>query len=226
MARYKTGMVIVDVLETHRKFDRVLVRLSQLALNPRIRRFAQRERRKVLLAYDQFNRDLETLAQRTAQQVDLEIQRQLARTAKRPDTRTKPHIRDHIVSRPSRLAGIPTGWVGTADIDELDKVVNPLSPGYGPYWRTQEEGYTGHVGRRIHGLFFGAGMSGGGEPPRAVYRGGGGPHPIFVASPIGGPGVIQESIAPRRFIANGNKIVGVKWLAQLKAIERAAIARM
>ena len=120
---------------------------------------------------------------------------------------------------------IPTGEVGIADVDELDKVVNPLTPSAGPYWETQEYGYSGHVGRKIHGLFFGPGLSGGGEVPNPSYKGGGGPHPIFVAGP-GGGGTIDEPIQPRRFIQKGAKAGEADWLAGLKVVEARAIAAL
>lgn len=222
MAVYKTGLVVRDVLETHRRFDELLTRLA-VAKSP----IARRMRGDVLAAYAQFNRDLEQLAQRTSVAATRHIQQQLKRTAKRPDNRLRPHIKDSIVCRPTGPGGfrIPTGWVGIADIEELDKVVNPLTPQYGPYWRTQEDGFAGHQGRKIHGLFFGPGLTGGGERPASAFKGGGGPHPIFVAGP-GGAGTIDEPIQARHFIERGAREAGRDWLAQLQAVESRAIARL
>lgn len=219
MATYKTGLVVVDAFETHRKYGEILALLAR-AKSP----IARRMRDDVLRSYAQFNRDMEALAQRTSVDATRQIQQRLKRTAKRPDNRLRPHIKDHIVCRPANRTGfrIPTGEVGIADVDELDKVVNPLSPQFGPYWRTQEEGFAGHVGRTIHGAFFGPGLTGGGERPRSAFKGGGGPHPIFVPGP-GGAGTIDEPIQARHFIADGKNDVARTWLAQLQGIERRAI---
>lgn len=226
MALYRTGFVVRNVLQTHRLFDVALTRLAA-AKTPAGRAIAARERDRVLRVYAQFNRDMDALAIRMSGEATRQIQQELKRTAKRPDNRLKPHIRDHIVCRPANRTGlrIPTGEVGIADIDELNKVVNPLTPQYGPYWEAQEEGATAQVGRSIHGLFFGPGLTGGGDRPRSSYKGGGGPHPIFVAGP-GGAGTIDEPIQPRHFIENGARRTEKDWLAQLRAIESRAVAAL
>ena len=226
MALYRTGLVVANVLQTHRLFDRALVGLGR-ARTPAGQALARRERLRVLRVYSDFNAEMELLAVRTSAEATLKIQQQLKRTAKRPDNRLKPHIRDHIVCRPANRTGlrIPTGEVGIADIEELNKVVNPLTPQFGPYWETQEEGYSGHVGRNIHGLFFGPGLSDGGDRPRAAFKGGSGPHPIFVAGP-GGAGTIDEPIQARHFIENGTRATEKDWLAQLRAIERRTVAAL
>lgn len=224
MAFYRTGFVVVDIAETHVRFNRIIRQLSVRRARSRAARAALTAmREEVLVVYGQFNRELNQLALRAALDADSEIRRQLAQTRVRPARGLRPRLEDAIKSRPTP-PGLPTGGVGVADIDELDKVVNPITPGYGPYWRAIEEGTDKHLGRRIHGLFFASGgpAGAGGVPPDpSEFR----QHPVFIAGP-GGAGTIQRAIKPHHFIARGKKIAGARWLGQLRAIERTAISRL
>lgn len=225
MPTYKTGFVILDVLQSHRDFQQAILVLRRAALNPRLRGPMLTEIARVEAAYSSYQRRLEQLALDYSVVAEKEIREQITKTAKRPDTGLRPHLRDNIVCRPT-FPGVPlpTGWVGVADIDELDKVVNPLTPGYGPYWRTQEDGSTAHVGRSINGLFFPSGgpSGGAGAPPDpGQFRA----HPVFVAGP-GGRGVIARPIEARHFIRKGKEIAGRKWLTALKTLEAQTMAQL
>lgn len=224
MAHYRTGFQVLGVLAVHEQFIETQLFLRRAALNPRRRTLALAELARVEKAHLQLGRELEGLAQRSAADAETEIRRQLQKTRKRPDTGLRPHLRDAIVARPEGPGGfrVPTGEVGIADVDELDKVVNPLTPDAGPYWRTQELGSTAHLDRQIHGLFFGPGATGGGEEPDpGQFR----VHPVFIAG-AGGLGTIQRPIVARHFIAKGARIAGRRWLAQLKVIQARALSNL
>lgn len=129
------------------------------------------------------------------------IRARIRATAVRPPTSGR--LESGIISRP-----LPTTWpagaVGIADIDALDKAaVNPRFHAAGPYWRTQEYGYAGHVGRRVPGYF----QPGGARPSGAEFR----VHPYF--EQVGGAGgraprgtpamVIRKPIEARHFLRDG-----------------------
>lgn len=185
-----------------------------------------------------FIEEMQILALGTAKLADRNIKARIDATQKRPSTGNKPGLRGSIVSRPIRIGGMSLGAVGIADTTLLDALRNPRTPEYGSFWRAQEHGTGGEVpsqvGRRIYGLFMGAG--GASEPPRRQYRGGG-PHPVFVPTKggsnvaaskggKGGPGEISVEIAGRHFIRDGANAARAEWEIGLRRIERSSIRRL
>jgi hypothetical protein len=198
-------------------------------------------RRSLIRVAVKNRQELNAAAARTAADATKYIRARLAATAVRPDTGVAPHLADLIESRPL----IPnTGTVGIANEDKLNRAINPNTPGYGPYWRAQEYG-TGpasqsHVppgtpaipsqkGRQLRGYFYGPGVTGG-TPPQSQYRGGGGPHPIFIPSSVrsgprggrGGKGVISKEIDARHFIRDGANLAAVEWRREMRRLDDAA----
>lgn len=199
-------------------------------------------------AYLKFNERLDAHAATTAAKATAEIRARLRATQRRQDTRNAPHLSGGVRSRAlHRFGGLATGEVGVADEDELDKIVNPTSPQYGPYWRAQEFGTGGggvpsQLGRVIRGYFYGPGLTDP-TPPRSIYAGGGGPHPIFVSAKaqraiygslgfsggggarggVGGYGTIEHEIQARHFIRDGANRAEAEWRRGMAQIESDAI---
>lgn len=245
MAVYQRIFSNPDVADTHVLFLKA-VRAAELVDAERRRAglpaIAAATRAQLLRAYDEFNRDMESHAQITAQRARENMQRRLKQTAKRPDTGLRPHLRQALLARPLRRFGpIATGEVGIAPEENLDKVVNPTSPSYGPYWRAQEFG-TGssevksQKGRVIHGYFFDTGLQNPTVPQKNRSD-----QPIFVSGraggvPVkggigpkggkGGRGVIGQEIQGRHFIRDGANDTLPGWLAGIRRIERQTERRL
>lgn len=169
-------------------------------------------------------REYERLSTEGARKADTLIRGRIRSTAVRPPTSGR--MEAGIVSRP-----IPTTWpsaaMGIADLDELDKAAtNPDFPAAGPYWRTQEYGYAGHVGRRVPGYF----MPGRAKPSAAQFR----VHPFFEQAgsrggkaPRGTPAmVIQRPIEARHFLRDGTDDLIAWRRLEMSAINRRAISTL
>lgn len=247
MPKYQRGhRVRPNVVEIHLRFER-LISLAETVDADRKRRglppAAAGTRAQLLVAYATFNDRLRLLAVETAGQARQEALDQLKRKQKRPDTGQGPHLRGAVRCRPLyRFGKLETGEVGIGDIERLDKVVNPLSPEFGPYWRAIEYGTRRHVGRIIYGYYFGTGLSGQPDRPRSEFAGSPSPpHPIFVTARAaralyggvgfsggagvrggaGGLGTIRNPIVAQGFLEAGYDRTKAPWLAGLRAVERA-----
>jgi hypothetical protein len=252
------GLIITDVAQVHREFvetltlleefDKVSRRLGRSAggvvLPPGLA-LAGNSYRALLRAYGEFQRNLNELARVTAADATVKMRLALKQTAKRPDTRVRPHLATALSARPlPPIAGFPTGAVGIADIARLDKVVNPQYPGAGTYWRAQEYGSTHLVGTIIRGFFFGPGWSGDPTPPQnpppsplqPLFMPAGGQRAAFgdlgfsggagKRGGVGGFGTIQNPIQARHFIAKGADQAEITWRAGIAAIQKSAIAQI
>jgi hypothetical protein len=106
-----------------------------------------------------------------------------------------------------------------------------------PWWWTNEQGYSGHIGRVVHGFFYEQGFTGRSRPDPSSFR----EHPLFRAEgpqkrrghrqddhspPRKGskgqrPGMLIKNPIPRReFVLRGYKRAEVVWherLARAKA---------
>jgi hypothetical protein len=98
----------------------------------------------------------------------------------------------------------------------------------------------------IRGYFYGPGLGGNPEVPRAQYAGGGGPHPIFVSANsqrsiygsigygggggarggVGGYGTIGREIPARHFIRDGADQARAVWLRGIARVQSDAIAAL
>lgn len=87
--------------------------------------------------------DMDQLAIDSALRADREIKAQLSAgmVRKRKPAGFSGDLESHIRSRPLPTT-LPIGSFGIADIDELDRTINPATPGYGTYWRSVEYGFN------------------------------------------------------------------------------------
>lgn len=245
MAVYQRIFTVAGVADLHLRFNRVIKEAEAVDLLHRrgvLSSGAGATARELLRAYALWSRELDDLARLTAVDAEAKIVAILKIRQKRPDTGKGPHLRDLIMNRPiQRGSGIATGQVGIADEHTLNRAINPLGPSYGPYWRTIEFGYTGHVGRVLRGFF---GDKGGPiEVPRSQYAGGGGPHPIFYPGRLGnlpasvkggigprggkgGLGTIRHPIRAEHFIRDGSHRAFIDYVAGVRSIENQTINRL
>lgn len=251
MTTWHRGFILEDVGAVYRTFQETMALLNaEAAANPALRRAYRAQAAEIRRIEVRWANSIDRAAVVAAQQATAAIRRRLKATAKRTPTGKSPSLEKAIFcARAVIVAGIKTGAVGIADEDRLNAVTNPFSPGYGPYWRAQEYG-TGsrevksQIGRQLYGYYVGKGGGGTPERPRAQYRGGGGPHPIFVASSaqtaifggvgftggagkrggLGGPGQIHHEIAGRHFIRDGAAIARRGWQTALADAKFRAIA--
>jgi hypothetical protein len=163
---------------------------------------------------------LERHAVRSAAQADELIRQRIEATRKRP-RRSPPGMSSHILSRPLATSE-PSGAIGVADLDELDKS-NPAArmgrTGV-PYWMAQEYGSSAAVGRRVPGYF----QPGNARPDPAQFR----VHPYFEQSskpaPRGTPAmVIKRPIEARWFLKDGSADALAFHTRGLKEIDRQAL---
>ena len=243
MTEWVRGFVTPDVADVHLRFRLVIAEFERIVAISREAgvEVGVAELAKLRRAYVQFQVGLREAAAKAAQLATAGIIDKLNSTAVRPDTGTVPHLRDLIRSAPITYDGLPTGAVGVADVQLLDRAKNPYSPGYGPFWRAQEYG-TGsnevpsQVGRVLHGLFAGAGGNGG-EAPKAQYAGGGGPNPVFVPSSGGkgvhagaggggGFGTISVEDRPKHFIRDGADEAAIAWRADMARVQQIALEEL
>lgn len=245
MALFQRIFAIPEVAITHDKF------VTAMELAERLGPQAARTLVQLRSAHRAFIEDLDTTARTTARLATQEMRAFERATQVRGGTGRSPHLRVYLTARPLRRA---TGSVGVADEAVLDRAINPMTPQYGTYWRAQEFG-TGQsagpgepnvpsqIGRVMRGYFYAAGYK---DPqvPRSIYRGGGGPHPLFLpgraggfggarltggSGPRGGRGgfgTISKEIEGRHFIRDGANEAERYWLAEIARAQRDAIARL
>lgn len=230
MSTYARIFVNISVGEIAREFDKVLALATRLKLPA-----AEAE---ILKAFTDYNRGLDRIAKATAVSSRALIEKQLAITAKRPDTGMRPHLRSNIRSRPllpnSRIA---TGAVGVADIKALERAVNPADRQKVPYWKVQEEGTTKNVGRTLKGYFFDKGLTNATRPAPG-YTGSKSAQPLFrpgftstgagtgPRGGRGGKGVITHPIKARHFVRDGADKALIDYKNEMRALESATITEL
>jgi hypothetical protein len=84
-----------------------------------------------------------------------------------------------------------------------------------PWWWTNEEGYSGHVGRELHGYYYDAGWVGATRPGETTGQALFGP-----TGPKGPPMTIQNPIPERRFVQRGAEIAEQRWHRQIDSARR------
>ena len=128
----------------------------------------QRDAHKIRQAFTEYERELTQIAARIAILAEKSIKAAERSSRVRPDTRGGggPRLNAGVgKSRP--LKAIP-GTVGVNDHEwAVTKGVD--------WWWTNETGYSGHIGRVVHGFFYDAGGGGRSRPDPAAFR----EHPIF-----------------------------------------------
>lgn len=226
---YQRIFTLVDAGRIHVLFQELLANERRVLAEQRARglvRVVGTTARISLIekAYAEWQRELQTLATVTAARATAHIQERIQATAVRPGTGNDPHLINLIVSRPVTTLGFITGQVGVADEQELDRAVNPYGPQYGPYWKAQEYGNPGLVGRQLFGAFYGAGGSPPGYLPSST---GGNKDPIFItkaqgASPVGRM-IVKRAPQARHFIRDGANLALIEWRKGLKTAEEIAL---
>lgn len=155
-------------------------------------------------AYVKLISELEKIATETAAYGEKTIKENEVVSRVRPDTGGGggPRLEDYVgVSRP--LTAVP-GSVGLNDEEPLYDNV--------PWWWTNEEGYSGHVGRELVGVF----TPGNAAPSGAEFR----VHPLFRPLAKGPKGIIDEPIPAREFVKDGVADAEAKWHARVRAAKR------
>jgi hypothetical protein len=134
------------------------------ATTPAERTFFLAKREEVRRALDKMWKEYDALSTAAAAHADQAIVRRIRATAVRG--RTSGRMEAGVVSH-ALTTTWPAGAIGIADIDILNATaINPQYQSAGTYWRTQEYGYAGHVGRIVPG-FFQPGQS---RPSAAEFR--------------------------------------------------------
>lgn len=77
------------------------------------------------------------------------------------------------------------------------------------WWWTNEEGYDGHIGREIQGLFYPGAVG----PHATEFR----VHPLFTPSKGGPKGVIRNPIPARHFVEHGAAEAEAQWHLEVRA---------
>jgi hypothetical protein len=197
--------------------------------------------RAVLLrsAYVDYVDELRVIAREVAQLAHRSIVEEEKRTRVRPDT--------HDPSAEGGNERLET-WLGYSDpIPELpgSVAVNDMRKldRHVPWWWTNEAGFSGHIGRVVHGFFYDAGFTGASRPNPAEFR----EHPLFRAegpqresgfrkdgklpprsTPKGTrPGMlIKNPIPERRFVRRGAEIAEREWHSRVQRVRSAFIAKV
>lgn len=95
-----------------------------------------------------------------------------------------------------------------------------------PWWWTNEEGYSGHIGRKFIGAFYESGW----RSPTAPnpQDGGGRTHPLLQIGkgPNTGKGTIKEPIPERRFVERGAAVAAVEWHRLVRAAKERFMAEV
>lgn len=216
MAQFVSGFIATDVGDVYL----ALVRLERAVVtvrrnNPKLAVALNREAKSIRFRFEQ---DLRRVERTSSARITRGMRERVTKTAVRAGT--SGNMRDALIARPIQFA-LPTGSIGIADIPALDAVVNPRSPRYGPYWRTQEYGYAGHVGREVKGGFYSAGGGGPYKPTAADFR----QHPIFIPGK-GGKMVIGRPIRARHFIRDTIDAERALWLAEMEGVQAKVLGRL
>jgi hypothetical protein len=155
-----------------------------------------------------FERRLLDVARRTAQEAEQEIKLEEEASRVRDDTGGGggPRLNDHL-GQSTPVFELP-GSVLINDERALDEAGVD-------WWWTNEEGYSGHIGREIRGVF----MPGGARPDPSRFR----EHPLFQPMAKGPKGEIKNPIPERRFVQSGYNQVRGDWHAEIQAAEQTFI---
>ena len=186
------------------------------------------------LEFNRFRDDLKAVAKRIAVIATEEIKQAELDSRVRPHPTGDTEELQNYLGESTPLEAVP-GSVGVNFEPVLEKNVS--------WWWTQEEGYSGHVGRTVHGFFYDAGYVSASRPDPGAFR----EHPLFRAegpqrdtnafgpghefqSPSkSGKGVrpgmhIQNPIQPRQFVLRGGRAAEAKWHTEVRAAEAKFVA--
>lgn len=164
--------------------------------------------REIRAAMIELTEELTFIARDVAQLAEQEIleEEQLSRV--RPDTQGDggPRLEDY-VGESSPFPEVP----GTVLVNNEALLEQNVS-----WWWTNEEGYSGFVGKKLQGYFFDAGWTGKSRP--SIDRSG--EHPLFRGRMTGGKAkgaVIRNPIPARRFVEHGLATAEAEWHGLVQA---------
>lgn len=240
MPTFVRGFVIPDVVTVHELFQRCMTDADRLILEERAAGRSvggPKLLAELRIAYRDFNLGLRYAADKAAARATKGMIERLKAGRMRPSAESVPALEDLVQAMPLSLGQFETGSVGVANIEMLNRAINPHSRGYGPYWRaieygTGQGGVPSQVGRILYGSFTGPG-GGGPTRPLPEYAGGGGPHPIFMSGGGGstrvdgervvGLGTIGKEIQAKHFIKFGADEASLQWRAEIAAVQQRAL---
>lgn len=205
--------------------------LSQLYVKLVRAELIARQRGDLLMAsrFQRAVRDLQAgyvkVAEEIAAYADERARHWIKKTAKRPldsPGSTSQRMANAVQSKPLPVRAVPGGAVGIADVDALGEATMRRGANE-PYWRAQEYGYEGNVGRVIPG-YFSHSASGGpysraGQDPWRT-------HPYFQV--IGGAPrmTITEPIEARHFLEKASTDAFRQWQKKVALMEVRALERI
>ena len=187
---------------------------------------------RVIARYQRFLRELDQISRDTANYAKKAILDAERQSRVRDDTGGHGGARlQDSLGHSHPLPRLP-GWVGVNDEEPLSKSV--------PWWWTNEEGYSGHIGRVVRGFFYDQGFTGRARPDPSRFR----EHPLFRAEGPQGSGrrlrekkpprksrrgqrpgmLIKNPIPERRFVKQGLDQTRAYWTPKIKAAEASLIA--
>lgn len=177
-------------------------------------------------AFFRLESELKDIARHIAALATEEIQRAEADSRVRPDTGGDGGKRLEDYLGESNPLDVVPGSVGVNFEPPLYQNV--------PWWWTNEEGYSGHIGRVVHGYFYDSGFTNPSAPSGAQFR----EHALFRAEgpqqesgfrlddgeQYEKPGrgarpamVIKNPIPERRFVREGVRVAEAEWHARVRA---------
>lgn len=133
-------------------------------------------------AFFRFRTDLEEVARETAKKAALYIREEEVRSRVRPDSGgglDGIRMEDYL-GESAPLSAVP----GSVGINFEPSLYDNV-----PWWWTNEEGYSGHIGRVVHGFFYESGFTNASAPDPGSSR----EHPLFRAE---GPQRDSNSFGP------------------------------
>lgn len=149
--------------------------------------------------------ELNTIARATAASAEKSIKEHEINSRVRPDSGQTPSLNDFVgVSHP--LPGVE----GSVGIN-----YEPLLYANVPWWWTNEEGYSGNVGRKFIGAYYESGFTSPSKPSPSEDR----QHPLLRIGkgPGTGKGTIRNPIPARRFVEDGAAEAEVGWHSAIRA---------
>lgn len=213
MARYYTRF------EPDPRLARIYSEVQRLALIYRQLGQTGRAIRAIDLMEDVMRR-LEAHAVRMSADADEIIRRHIETTRVRP--RASGRMSSAVKSRPL-VTSVPSGAIGVADLDELDKSTpaSRMGPRHIPYWYAQEFGSEAAVGRIVPGYF----QPGNARAAADQFR----VHPFFEQvgpkAPRGTPAmVITRPIEARHFLRDGTRDALALHLREIRRVNQVGTA--
>lgn len=231
MAQFRRILAAPQVGQVYLEFAalaRDLTRQINQERDARRRSLLIARRRAVLQIEQEFEEEMKAIARRTSAYATQQIRVRIKRV--RPSAGA-PNLAKGVRSRP--IAPLIGGVVGVADEAYLDRIRNPRTPGYGPYWRAQEFG-TGTApphdppvpsqrGRKLRGTFY---VPGSARPSQSMFR----VHAYFKPGGPkggkGGKGTIRREIPAKHFLRDGADAAAQQYRAEIARLQSRTVARL